>query len=93
MSPEESIRAGRETLIVYHDFPIDQEHIELTQKQGLGKDDYALPWELSGRIGTYVNELSKDEETFKKQLENFSTVNAFLRSKIRSGELKDYLKS
>ncbi len=89
MSQEDAIRATIKKLINYHDFPIDQEHLNTIKRLGFGHDDCALPWELSGRIGTYIKELSKNEEDFKKQLEDFPTVNAFLRDKIRSGELKE----
>lgn len=88
MSFKEVMCEVRKKFIVYHDFPIDHGHFEATKEQGFGPDDYALPWELSARVGKYVMEKAlKDHLSFQEELKGFSTVNAFLRHKIKKGEI------
>jgi hypothetical protein len=51
-------------------------------------DDRPLPYELMGRIHTYVLERSQSQpEQFKNELNEASSFNAFIRVKITSGEM------
>ncbi len=51
-------------------------------------DDQALPYELKDRINRYIERRSgTDPEEFKAEIERASSYNAFVRQKVRSGEL------
>jgi hypothetical protein len=88
LSGEEAMRKLAKTLILYTEFPLNSGYINDSKKFGFSPEDYALPWELGRRIGNYVNTLSADgQKLFKKEIEQFSTVNACLRHTIRNGEI------
>jgi len=96
LSGEDLVRKVCQTMIIYGIFPLQQDHIKSMSDLGFSANDYQLPWELSTRIGKYsMEEMSKGEESFREKLKGFSTINAFLRNKIKNGEIKaidDYSK-
>lgn len=50
--------------------------------------DRPLPYELMGRIHVYIQQRSEtDEQAFKNEITEESSFNAFIRKKIKAGEL------
>jgi len=54
----------------------------------LKREDFPLPVELKDRVNRYIEKRLKDDpENIKKDLEGFSTFNAFVRKEIKAGNL------
>lgn len=88
MDPKSAFRKLHDTFIIYSDYPLEPAYFTEMQSQGFTPDDYALPWELSNRIGSYVQKLAANgKEQFQAQMKGFTTANAFLRHKIKAGEI------
>lgn len=93
LSAEDLLRKVYQTMIVYGTFPLQPDHIQAMSELGFSANDYQLPWELSARTGKYVMELAT-KRILEEEVKGFSTRNAFLRHKIKNGEIKpmDYTK-
>lgn len=50
-------------------------------------DDRHLPPELKDRINKWINKHMRNQELFKNKLQQYSTMNAFIRAEIRSGNI------
>lgn len=84
----DAFRKVAESCVVYTEYPLEPAYSTELQKNGLGPEDYALPWELYYRIGNYgLQMVSHGKENFQQRIKEFSSFNAFLRHKIRSGEI------
>lgn len=58
---------------------------DLLNKQG---EDRPLPYELKDRINIYISKRVKnDPACYKKDIENYSSLNALLREEIRNGNI------
>jgi hypothetical protein len=71
--------------IVARRFPVygDPEHLVLDTY-----DDRPLPFELKWRVNRYISERTKnDPESFQKEVETATSLNALLRREIRQGRL------
>ena len=53
----------------------------------LPTEDSPLPYELKPRINNYMNSSAKGLEKFKSDSEKFTSMNAYLRSKIEKREI------
>jgi len=78
LTSEEATKKMRKYFIYYGD-PTDT-------KKYLG-DDKPLPPELKNRINEWLESNSNDQKTFKSKLEEFSTMNAFIRAEIRARKI------
>lgn len=88
MAPEEAFRRVNKTFVICAEFPLNQDYLNDCKKLGMSPDDYAFPWALSHRLANYVRKaLEQDEENFLSQVGKYSSMNAFLRQKIRAGKL------
>jgi len=87
ITPDEAMKKVMTNYILYGDFPVDSGYISEHSSLGFSKEDYYLPWELSDRVGRYVSDqFINNKEKFSEQVKSFSTVNAFLRNKIKNQE-------
>ena len=52
------------------------------------REDYPLPIELKDRINRYIEKRAEDDpEKIKQDIKGFSTFNAFIRKKIKAGNI------
>lgn len=69
----------RKSFVICGD-PNDEEHAK--------GEDRPLPYELKDRINIYIEKRGKDNlDKFKKEVEEYSSFNAFLRKKIKDKEI------
>lgn len=78
MSSESAANKIRKFIVMYGN-PEDTKHT-----QG---DDRPLPPELKDRINKWLAKYMDKEEIFKDKLKQYSTMNAFVRAEIRSGNI------
>ncbi|MHB8278027.1 MAG: hypothetical protein ACYDIA_10300 [Candidatus Humimicrobiaceae bacterium] len=79
LSVEETAKRTRHAFIIYGQ-PNDISHTT--------GDNRPLPFELKDRINRYVEKRTKENlTTFKNEIENYDTYNAFIRSEIRKGNI------
>ncbi|MCC6639006.1 hypothetical protein IT409_00425 [Candidatus Falkowbacteria bacterium] len=79
MSPEEASKLVRK-FHVYFGSPEDTKFAS--------GEDRNLPFELKNRINNYINRrINTDPEVYATELQNFTSFNAFVRSKIKEGVL------
>lgn len=74
---DEAAEALRKAFPIYGD-PADQKHTS--------GNDRPLPYELKDRVNRYVERVTKEGKLhdYKKEIDEFSTYNAFVRDKIRN---------
>lgn len=77
-SPEEAVSYARKYLPMYGK----------PEDTGFASgNDKLLPYELIGRINMYIQMRAISPDAYKKEFLRFSTFNAFIRQKIREGEI------
>lgn len=55
---------------------------------GIKREDYPLPIELKDRVNIWIQKKAGgDVEKIRKEVESFSTMNAFIRKEIKAGKL------
>lgn len=93
LSMKDLMKKVYQAMIVYGVFPLQSDHMQAMSDLGFSANDYQLPWELSARTGKYVMELAT-KGILEEEVKGFSTRNAFLRHKIKIGDIKlmDYTK-
>jgi len=83
----DAFRKVYESCTVYTEYSLAPAYSDL-KGAGLGPEDYALPWELYHRIGNYGLQMATyGKENFQQQIKEFSSLNAFVRYKIKNGEI------
>ena len=78
LNEEEAAKKVRKFHVIYGE-PDDTTHT-------VG-DDRPLPEELKDRINIYIEKLTTNQEKYKKEIEESSTLNALLRKEIKKGNI------
>jgi hypothetical protein len=90
LSMDEAFLRTMKDFAFYEEYPPRDGIINKMKRLGLSQSDYPFPYELHARIDAFLTRLAADEASlnnFKKQKSDFSTMDAFIRHKIKSGEI------
>jgi len=87
LSAEDALRKTWLDFPVYGKYPLTQEILEEMNGLGFTEDDKPLPYELHNRVDRFMAKSMFKMKEIQEEKGHFSTMNAFFRSKIRSGDL------
>ena len=59
----------------------------VSEKPEWAPEDQLLPHELRGRVNDYIAQVTASHDSLKDRASGFSTINAYVRSEIRAGNL------
>ncbi|MBI4708699.1 MAG: hypothetical protein HY764_00650 [Candidatus Portnoybacteria bacterium] len=82
---ERGLSEGERVLELQKAYPI---YGEATLAQNIPEgDDKPLPFELKDRVNIFLEKYVGNSEKLKSELNNFSSLNAFIRDKVKQGEI------